>query len=373
MHSRLRLPRWLRRAYAAHLARPSSAESEVTQRGVCIYKVDRIGDFVLATGALRLLFGHFGAANCRLLVSREAEELAAAEFPDVDRWVAPATASGVWREMRPLRRRLAREWAREQFDLLICLRHQRSLYRDLHLSWLQARRWHGLGARPSAANVCLADVPELSAAYPASAPTPWCRELRAHQGLLESVLQRPVTWEELRPRLHSTSATPGGAIAFCPFGNDRIRDYPFASWVTVLRGAIPPGTSVQVLGPAARRSELEGLAVELRTLGACPSVASDLDAAAFRQTLAAARLILTVENAAAHIATALDKPAVVIVGGGHYGWFAPWGSRERQRWIHHALDCYGCSWQCRHSRVECLEDLAPTAIIRAIQEVMPHE
>ena len=367
-----RLPRWLRYLLARRLARPVAPTSMPRPRQACLYKVDRIGDFVLATGALRLLIEHFGAPECRLIVSPQAAPFAAAEFPEVERWTAPAGTSGVWREMRPLRRELAPRWAEEIFATLVCLRHGRALHRDLTLSWIRAEDWRGLGERPAAANLALDNRPEPATGYPATAEAPWCRELLAHRQVLSAVLGRDVRWEEMRPRLLHLSSEPGPEIVLCPFGGEPIRDYPRTAWLEAWRMAIEPHARVRVLGPGLRRSELEQFATDLRATGADAIVTSDAPPLEFARHVAHARRVLTVESAAAHLAVALDKPAMIVLGGGHYGWFAPWGGSSRQRWVHHPLDCYGCNWQCRRPRVECLLDLPATAVAQSIREVLPH-
>lgn len=373
MKMTLHLPPIVRQWYARRLARPSAPAGAVSRRRACLYKVDRLGDFVLATGALRTLLTHFGAGQCRLVVSADAAPLAAMAFPEVERWVVPAHTTGVWRELRPLRAELAPIWAKERYDTLVCLRHARSLHRDLTLSWLQADEWHGLGERPVAANLSLVNRPEPAAGYPTATAGPWCRELAAHRGLLTRLLGREATWDEIRPRLPHTPVTNGRDIVICPFGGERIRDYPRASWLAACHAALAPGTAACVLGPAERRNDLETLAAALRTAGIDAVAATGVEPADFVGRIARARFVLTVESAAAHLATAFDKPAVIIIGGGHFGRYAPWGGSPRQRWLHHPLACYDCDWQCHRSRVECLEDLPPALVAAAIAETCPHD
>jgi ADP-heptose:LPS heptosyltransferase len=372
MRRHLSLPPWLRGWLARRLARPFPATAASRRRRACLYKVDRLGDFVLATGSLRTLVNHLGANELRLVVSEEAAALAAAEFPEVPRWVAPANTTGVWRELRPLRRQLAPLWASEHFDSLISLRHARSLHRDTTLAWLNADTWHGLGPGPRAAGPTLANRPELPPGYPATAVSPWCRELSAHAQVLTRVLGREATWADVQPRLHHVLPQPGQEIVVCPFGGERIRDYPTPAWMEAWRSTLPPPAAVRVLGPAARRQDLEFFAAELRRAGATVAVEVDAAPLDFVRHIAGARLVLTAESAAAHLATAFDKPAVILTGGGHFGWFAPWGENRRQRWVHHPLDCYGCNWDCRRTRIECLEDIPAPAVARAIAEVLPH-
>ncbi|HTZ20205.1 MAG TPA: glycosyltransferase family 9 protein [Opitutaceae bacterium] len=367
-----RLPLWLRRLLARHLAHPAALASTPRRRRACLYKVDRIGDFILATGALRMLVDHFGAAECRLIVSSQAAPFAAAEFPDVERWTAPAGTSGVWREMRPLRRELAPQWAEEEFATLICLRHQHALHHDLTLSWIRAENWRGLGERPTVAHLALDNRPEPATGYPATTEAPWCRELLAHRQVLSAVLGRDVSWEEMSPRLRYLQPEAGCEIVLCPFGGACIRDYPRAAWLAAWRQAVEPHAVVRLLGSGERRDELEQFAADLRAAEADVVVTADAPPRDFARHVAQARMVLTVESAAAHIAVALDKPAAIVMGGGHFGWFAPWGDSSRQRWLHHPLDCYGCNWQCRRPRIECLLDLPATAVAQSIREVLPH-
>jgi len=372
--SRLRLPSAVRNALARHLARADALSGQAGRRRACLFKVDRLGDFVLALGAIRTLVRHYGASQCRLVISDVVAPLAALEFPDVARWVAPAAASAVLQEVRPLRRTLAPTWATEQFDDLVCLRHAPSTYRDVALHWLHARRWIGLGARPAAGRLPAANRPGPPVAYPTSDDAPWCRELLAHRAVVAAATGGEPDWETLRPRFSSITPRRGDALVLCPFGNEAIRDYPEDSWIAAWRGAALPAGPVRLIGPSARLADLSRLADRLRREANRPDieVEADLPLPAFLDRLAAARMILTVESFAAHVAAALDKPAVVITGGGHFGWFAPWGEATRQRWLHLPLPCFGCRWDCVFPTVRCLVELPPDAVAQALQEVMVH-
>lgn len=70
-------------------------------------------------------------------------------------------------------------------------------------------------------------------------------------------------------------------------------------------------------------------------------------------------ILLTQETAAIHIATALEKPVVGIVGGGHYGRFYPWGDSQFSRVVKKAMDCYGCNWICKYDTVRCIQEIDP--------------
>jgi hypothetical protein len=64
-------------------------------------------------------------------------------------------------------------------------------------------------------------------------------------------------------------------------------------------------------------------------------------------TIASAKLIITNETGAAHIAAALGRPAVTILGGGHFNRFLPYPIENHcVRSAYQRMDCYGCNWRC---------------------------
>lgn len=79
--------------------------------------------------------------------------------------------------------------------------------------------------------------------------------------------------------------------------------------------------------------------------------------------IAGADLFLGVDTGPAHLALALQKPAVVVLGGGDYGRFFPYG---HARVVTHRMDCFQCHWDCRYDRALCLHDLPPQEVVRSV-------
>jgi hypothetical protein len=82
------------------------------------------------------------------------------------------------------------------------------------------------------------------------------------------------------------------------------------------------------------------------------------------------RLLVSTETATAHLGAAADAPMVGIIGGGHYGRFAPWARSARQRWVEWKLPCFGCNWNCIHSAPLCITDLPPRLILDTTDELL---
>lgn len=357
----------VRRWLARRLARTSrDAPTDWIDAG--LFKLDRVGDFVLALGALRLLLRHYGEDRCVLFVSEQTAELAAAEFPRTPRHVLSGASGSVLRDWLPLRLRHQEFFARTGCRTLVNLRHWPSPHNRLVLSWIKRTQTVSLAPLPESGEDPFDPVgTDLPPLYPAAADAPWCRELLAHRSIVQTVLGRPVGFEELRPRFQSVAHRRGDYLLVCPFSHSPLRDYPSEGIAAVLRslsaeGQGPPvllsGTSTQ--GPALLRL----------------AQAADLPASAVRaggslmdlvRLVGSARAVLALDSAPAHIATALDQPAVVLLGGGHYGLFCPWGGEGRRQWLTHPLPCYGCNWHCIHPAAFCLTQIAPARIVHALR------
>ncbi len=66
------------------------------------------------------------------------------------------------------------------------------------------------------------------------------------------------------------------------------------------------------------------------------------------------RVLIGNETSGVHIAAALSKPALCILGGGHFGRFLPYpehvtGNKKVPVVVHSHMDCYHCNWNCIHA------------------------
>lgn len=80
-----------------------------------------------------------------------------------------------------------------------------------------------------------------------------------------------------------------------------------------------------------------------------------------------ARLVISNETSAIHLAAVVGTPSVCIVGGGHFGRFLPYRVVDEDQpraplVVHQPMDCYGCNWRCCHPR----EKAQAFACIRAV-------
>ena len=368
--------RALRRLLTRWLARPLARRKSRHHRAA-IVKLDRLGDFVLAVSAIRQVLAHFGEEQCVLLLSPQVAPLAAREFPRTARLVLPI---GVGHKRlfwagRPARRLLGEISCEE----VVCLRHQREDWDELVLAWLNAGRTHVLdearaGQEFAARRTLVHSAADRIRFDPtAVAGDRACRELERHRQLLRHVLGRPVVVAELMPRFeHVGVGAARGGIVVTPFGSAAIRDFPEALLIAALRAVREHSAApITLHGDEAQQSRLRQLAQTLQAAGiAAVSCAAPVDVVTFAGTVAGADLVVTVETATAHLAATFDRPAVILIGGGHYGEFGPWQRSARQVWVTHQVECFGCNWSCIHPEPLCLTQITAESVHAAVKQAL---
>ena len=66
--------------------------------------------------------------------------------------------------------------------------------------------------------------------------------------------------------------------------------------------------------------------------------------------LVKSQILISNETGTAHIGTAVGTPTICIIGGGHFGRFAPYpelsGGINSLKVVYHKMPCYGCDWKC---------------------------
>lgn len=342
-----------------------------------VLKLDRLGDFVLALGAIRLVLEKFGEERCALVIGPDVAALARQEFPRATLVVLPPLVRhkrawpGWWRARAEL--------SALACDHLVCLRHQRWDYHELALGWIRAGHVHAIDDPRAEAWV----AQRRSGRHPARQP--WregpvaaglCRELELHRQVLAEVWGEFPAPDLIRPRLRGVPLIPGGAggryAVVAPLASDPLRRIPPGLVAQLTQaGAWPEVERLLVVGSAEQEHRLQQYVQEL---GGRPGVMAAVmmpgSVPEFAALVAEATWVLTADTAAAHLGAALDRPTVVLLGGGHPGQFGPWSRSGRQRWLTHPLPCFGCAWKCPHPEPWCLTRISAAEVSAALADVV---
>jgi ADP-heptose:LPS heptosyltransferase len=364
------MKKWLRKCLYEAALRLAAAKPGVSgcHYRLIILKLDKLGDAILASGAVRLLIQEHGEKEVLLVVSDQAAPFFQSEFPGVRQQVLPAFCQSFYPDFLSFLRGYASKLQRVSADKLVCLRHVPSDYlhaiaRLLNVSQCYASRWE-----KNWENRSLTYPGATLVSYPEEGGDT-CLEIEAHRRLLEAVLGRPVRLDEILPVITSVTAHAGNTLLVCPAAGDPLREYP-PEWLaeSVSRFLSNRPVPLHLCLPPDRDiiPWLKAFADQAVTVEAVHQPASFQAAMSL---VAQAGLILAPESAPAHAAITLDKPGVFLLGGGHLGMLAPWSKSARQNWLTHPVPCHGCRWTCSQPEAYCITRIPPVQISEALLKV----
>ena len=95
--------------------------------------------------------------------------------------------------------------------------------------------------------------------------------------------------------------------------------------------------------------------------------------------LVKSQILISNETGTAHIANAVGTPTVCILGGGHFGRFAPYpelsGGINNLKVVYYKMACYGCDWECvYHIKDEdpapCISNISVDAVWNEVKHLL---
>lgn len=144
-------------------------------------------------------------------------------------------------------------------------------------------------------------------------------------------------------------------IVCAPCASTSIKSWPVERFAEALN-SLPPCTVVLV-GTAAQSPEMAILSASVSQKIRLINLAGQTSVRELVATISACDLFLGGDSAPLHMAIALHKPSLGIVGGGHFGRYVPWGNPQINRFVRITMDCYGCNWGCVHPWIRCIQDI----------------
>jgi ADP-heptose:LPS heptosyltransferase len=171
--------------------------------------------------------------------------------------------------------------------------------------------------------------------YPAKGALP--TDIEANRLVASELLQREVSANEILPTLRPPrEVAPKNRWLLCPFSSTNSKDYPAESWAEALKHLTPErgGAALHLAAGPTQFDRLQNFARTLEAAG-LKNIAIDppVPLPDFLQSTAEARLVLTVDTAAAHMTCALGTPALILSAGQHPGVYAPYSKNCRQTWL----------------------------------------
>jgi len=377
-------------SYRQGPARPELDRRQLRQARVAIVKLDGIGDFIQATSFLRTFRRELPQADVTVFCRQPVAEFVRQQFPG---WSVVAVP---WqRAVREIlldgaiRRRLK---AGPPFDLLLDLRAYRGFCETTMASWIPARQKIAF-RNPDLPAIRWLRLPKDERIYdhllelPTVAAPGIPQDLQNHRTLATWLFpQTPGAGQSL-PQLTMDRAAREQVAALletrfqlprekpfllvCPGTSTPRKEYPVAALAEAIRQVmLTHPMPVVIAGSPADERTTKPLSQLLSQQGPVVDVSGVFGLAQHLGLISLSRVVLSMDTCHAHFAGAMGTPAVVILGGGHHGFFAPWGESQTFRWLTNRLPCYGCNWECIHDRLLCIEDISPGVIAKNVVEVL---
>jgi glycosyltransferase involved in cell wall biosynthesis/ADP-heptose:LPS heptosyltransferase len=339
------------------------------KKKVLIVRTDSIGDFVIFSGSLPYYRKLYPDSHISIAVRECSTELAEA-CPYIDEVIVNH------REPMVYDQNYAAEFIKRirasKFDIAICPIYSRDKVSDFITA--NSRAGERIVSAGNDSNMPLEQIqannPYFTSIIPARAGI--ISEVERNKEFLEGlgvVINQPyetTVWIEQEHRDFANRLLKElnieKPIVVCPFAQHQIRDWPVHKWAQLIShcGDYP----VVICGADRDKQEAE----ELITLTNHRNIHNLCGKTTLRQlaaVLANSELCLGVESASAHIAAAVDRPHVVIIGGGHFGRFMPYSPKTTL--VYNKMDCYGCNWRCKYGRdIRCIKAITVDMVEQAV-------
>ncbi len=346
-----------------------------------LFKPDGIGDFFLSSGVIRLLAREFGEENLTIATLPVMESVVRGQFPRAAFIPLPIRKRRIILNVFVANCiRCFPSWItllRSPHEVSISLRHMRDYLMNVLFYSLPSQRrlvcenqllGNGKAVRRWTEHGFTALFHPEIIHYPIKAEgVP--RELEANRRIVERALGRDVVISEIWPELHQVGQAPiAGPYWVCAsFANGGGKDYPVEGWAALFqslhrKGIIPTLVLTGSTGQAVQLADFRDTIVKhAPELAPRIRILHPTNLQEFIDLLAGAELVLSVDTAAAHASTALDRPTVILYSGQQYGTYAPWTRSLRQRWIFPGFPSPGSAW---HSL------LPPEEVERSVIEML---
>jgi Glycosyltransferase family 9 (heptosyltransferase) len=338
-----------------------------------IFKPDGIGDFFLATGFIRLMAREFGEEKLVISVLPPLEDLVRGQFPAASVITLPLRKKRVFLNVFVANcLRCFQPWMRLLFlrvEIAVSLRNMRDYLQNVLFHSVRARRrfvavngllGNGKAVRRLTEKVFVNLFGDDVTVYPEQGECPIPLELESHRRLASRILEREVSAGEVWPLLHSCGEPPvRGEYSLCaPYSSGNDKDVPDDRWMGVFHTLAGEGRlgPLVLTGSPDQGERLMRFAEALSGVHPHPvSVITASGLQGFVDLIAGAAMVYTVDTAAAHASTALDRRTLVLFSGLHCGMFAPWTRSNRQCWLLAGIPDSGPAWHESLSDREILE------------------
>ena len=164
----------------------------------------------------------------------------------------------------------------------------------------------------------------------------------------------------------------GQYLAIFPGAGLPIKCWPVEKWVCLLEmfSKNCPAIRIVILGSGNDKRIVDGIICELHTRGiSALNLYAQTPLRVMAKLIADAKLLVSTDTVAVHMAAAIGIPNVCIMGGGHFGRFYPYGDLQKNRIVFNKMDCFGCNWNCIYPQPYCITKIDPEGVWEEVKSL----
>jgi ADP-heptose:LPS heptosyltransferase len=177
-----------------------------------------------------------------------------------------------------------------------------------------------------------------------------------------------------RVRLAAASSATRIRVAVCAGARFKCKAWPMERYVEVLRRVAAEHGPVQILllGSELDRSLNDAIfqSIQSASVGAVQNLAGCLSLAESAALIGESDLCIGNDTFGLHLAIVTNTPSVVVMWGGDFGRWNPWGPVEQHGMAYHRMDCYGCHGQCIHPNYYCVSHIQVEDVVSEVWRVL---
>ena len=179
-------------------------------------------------------------------------------------------------------------------------------------------------------------------------------ELDRHAAFVSHYAFEPVqaippvlNWRDQAPEISDGSPY----VVLNPGSNEYGRRWPLEDYITLSKWLVTRGVRAVFVGKADEKAKAD-LIVDAAIDANIIDMTGKTDLPGLMDILKFATLVVSNDTGPMHLAIGLSVPTVAVIGGGHFGSFAPYPEQatpDNVRFVYERMDCYHCFWRC-HKR-----------------------
>jgi heptosyltransferase-2 len=158
-------------------------------------------------------------------------------------------------------------------------------------------------------------------------------------------------------------------VAIAPMSDELLRNWDNKNYIQLCQQIIRNHKhSIVLLGTQSQREKIDEIAKfdEKRIFNAS-GYFSVLESAAIVKH---SDLFIGNDSGFTHIAKALNKKFIAIIGGGSYNMFFPYNEKENDNLFFHKMDCFSCEWKCIYDKAYCVQNVTVQQVYSRTAELL---